>query len=332
MRVSVIGAGSFGTAIAQTISGSVSEVVLFGRSEGLLRGINMNHINPKYHPLVPLSENIRASDLAKDAPLLQESDLVVFAIPSGPTRQVTRSLSCHLRGKAIISTAKGIECPSLKTMSRVIADETGDTQVSSFSGATFADELILGAFSCATLGISEHTSEKVIVDAFSAPHLILDTSRDVQGVELCGVLKNVYAIATGIFDATITGYNQHYGFLSLCFKEMERFLRETSSDLNLSRKFCAHGDLHLTANVDKSRNRILGFIVGKLWATPQSVRSKAVIEGVKSARAMRAKSQLLGIETPIINFVNACFDDPTRVREYVAELMETSRPRSFEDG
>jgi glycerol-3-phosphate dehydrogenase (NAD(P)+) len=280
---------------------------------------------------VPISANIWAADLAKDAPLLQESDLVVFAIPSGSTRQLARSLRGHLRDKIIVSTAKGVECPSLKTMSSVIADETRDTQVSSFSGATFADELILGAFSCATLGISEPKNEKVIADAFSGPHMVLDTSRDVQGVELCGILKNVYAIATGIFDATITGYNPHYGFLSLCFKEMDRFLRETSSDPNLSRKFCAHGDLHLTANVDKSRNRILGFIVGKLWATPQSVGSKAVIEGVKSARAMRAKSQLLGIETPIINFVNACFDDPTEVREYVTELMGTNRSRSFED-
>lgn len=321
MRVSVIGAGSFGTALAQLVSSSASEVLLFGRDNDVLRSINRHHVNQKYHPFIHLNPNIKALHISKETRPLRDSDLVFFSVPSGVTRQVTRALSHYLEGATIISTAKGVECPSLHTMSKVITDETNDTRTSSFSGATFADELIEGAISCATLGINEETNQNVIADALNAPYLLLDTSHDVEGVELCGVLKNIYAIATGIFDATVTGNNQHYAFLSLCFKEMGRFLDKASTDQNLIRKFCAHGDLHLTANVDKSRNRILGFIVGKLLITPKNVTSNAVFEGVKSAKALRKKSDALGLETPIISFVNSCFDDPTRVREYVKELL-----------
>jgi glycerol-3-phosphate dehydrogenase (NAD(P)+) len=321
MRVSVIGAGSFGTAIAQTISSSVSEVFLFGRDINVLRSINKHGVNQKYHPFIHLNPNIRASPISKNARLLQDSDLIVFSVPSGVTREVTRALSHYLEEATVISTAKGVECPSRYTMSKVITDETNNVQISSFSGPTFADELIQGVFSCATLGIDKQNDKNVITEAFGAQNLLLDSSHDVEGVELCGILKNIYAIATGIFDATVTGNNQHYAFLSLCFKEMGCILEKASSDRNLVSKFCAHGDLHLTANSDKSRNRILGFVVGKLGIAPKDVKSKAVVEGVKSAKALQKTSDLLGLDTPIISFVNSCFDDPTRVREYVKELL-----------
>jgi glycerol-3-phosphate dehydrogenase (NAD(P)+) len=165
---------------------------------------------------------------------------------------------------------------------------------------------------------------ELVLEAFNAQNLTLDMSNDVQGVELCGILKNVYAIATGIFDSTVTGNNQHYGFLSLCFKEMSHILAKVSSDPNLPQKFCAHGDLHLTANVDKSRNRILGFVVGKLEITPKDVKSNVVFEGVNAARALGRKSELAEVETPLIAFVNACLEDPARVREYVKELVRAN--------
>jgi glycerol-3-phosphate dehydrogenase (NAD(P)+) len=324
MRVSIIGAGSFGTALAQTISSYTDEVSLFGRNVELLRSINANHVNPSYHPFTKLNNNIRAFDLSRHAGTLKESDLVVFSIPSGATRDVTYAVKDYLQGKTIVSAAKGIECPSLSTMSEVIKDEAGDVQTASFSGATFADELMQGAFSCATLGINQRADSELIFKAFNAPNLVLDMSNDVQGVELCGILKNVYAIATGIFDATVTGNNPHYGFLSLCFKEMGQILAKISSDPNLAQKFCAHGDLHLTANVDKSRNRILGFIVGKLGITPKDIRSNVVLEGVHAARALKRKSELAEVDTPLITFVNACLDDPARVRDYVKMLIQAT--------
>lgn len=324
MKVSVIGAGSFGTAIAQVISTNASEVLLFGRDRDVLHSINAHRVNPKYHPFVKLNSNVRAFDVARDSQHLQESDLVVFSVPSGATRQVSRSVKKHLKDKVIVSAAKGAEFPAICTMSRVISQETGNDTIFSFSGPTFADELIQGFFSCATLGIDDKEYMDSVVRLLRTPSLILDFSHDVEGVEWSGILKNVYAIAAGIFDSTIAGNNEHYGFLSLCYKEMKRILDAVSSDKDLANKFCAFGDLNLTANVDKSRNRIFGFIVGKLWVTPGDIRSDVVVEGVKAAEALKTKCEALGVDAPIVNFVNSCLDDPKRVRWNIQELIRQS--------
>ena len=164
----MVGAGSFGTAIAQTISSSVSEVFLFGRDTDVLRSINMHRINQRYHPFIHLKPNIRALHISKDTRLLRDSDLVIFSVPSGVTRQVTHALSHYLEGATVISTAKGVEYPSMFTMSKVITDETIDVSASSFSGATFADELIQEAFSCGTLGIDKKSNSTDSTHAKSA--------------------------------------------------------------------------------------------------------------------------------------------------------------------
>ena len=278
-------------------------------------------MNPKYHPFVKLNRNVRAFDVARDSQHLQESDVVIFAIPSGATRQVSRNVNKYLKDTVIISAAKGVEFPSICTMSRVINQETGNHKIFSFSGPTFADELIQGLFSCATLGIDDEEHLDAVTRLLRTPSLILDFSHDVEGVEWCGTLKNVYAIATGIFDSTIAGNNEHYGFLSLCYKEMKRILDVVSSDKDLAHKFCAFGDLNLTANVDKSRNRIFGFIVGKLWVTPEDIRSDVVVEGVNAAKAVKTKCDALGVDAPIVSFVNSCLDNPKRVRGKIQELI-----------
>jgi glycerol-3-phosphate dehydrogenase (NAD(P)+) len=102
---------------------------------------------------------------------------------------------------------------------------------------------------------------------------------------------------------------------------MKRTLDAVSSDKNLAEKFCAFGDLNLTANVDKSRNRIFGFIVGKLRVTPAGIRSDVMIEGAKAAEALKTKCDALGVDAPIVSFVNLCLDNPTRVGGNIRELI-----------
>ena len=183
MRVSVIGAGGLGTAMAQVISTNASEVLLFGRDRDILHSINAHHVNPKYHPLVKLNRNVRAFDLARDPQHLQKSDLVIFSVPSGATRQVSRNVNRYLEDKLIISTAKGVDSPSRCTMSRVINQETSNHTIFSFSGPTLADELIQGFFSCATLGIDQEGHVDAVTKLLCTPKFIVDFSHDVEGVE-----------------------------------------------------------------------------------------------------------------------------------------------------
>jgi glycerol-3-phosphate dehydrogenase (NAD(P)+) len=320
-KAAIIGPGSFGTALAQAISSYVSNVYLFGRNEGIINSINEHHINRKYFPRTKLNSNITALNLSVDCDVLETTDLVIFSVPSGVTREVAKFLRACCKGNLIVSAAKGIEYPSLNLMSEVIRAETGNKRVSSLSGATFADELMRGFCSGATFGINEQACKDVFLDVFRRPNFLLDFSDDVQGVELCGVLKNVYAIATGIFDSVLTSNNEHYAFLTLCFKEMRRVLQEFSSDQELTHKFCAFGDLNLTANVDKSRNRTLGLLVGKLLISAQETGSSIVFEGLSSVQALQKKCSLSHLETPIIDFVNAALQDPSCAQSQINEIL-----------
>lgn len=320
-KAAVLGPGSFGTALAQAISRNFSEVYLFGRNEGIISSINERHVNGQYYPQTELSPNITALNLATDCDALRTTDLVIFCVPSGATREVAKDLRAYLKRNLIVSAAKGIEYPSLHFMSEIIGVETGNNAVSSLSGATFADELMRGFCSGATLGVNEHASKETLLDAFRRSNFLLDFSDDVQGVELCGVLKNVYAIATGIFDSVLTSHNEHYAFLTLCFKELHRVLQEFTNDQELARKFCGFGDLNLTANVDKSRNRTLGLFVGKLLIGAKAAGSSIVFEGLNSVRAVKQKCSLSHLDTPIIDFVDAALQDPTCAQRQINQML-----------
>ena len=321
MRAAIIGPGSFGTALAQAISRNISDVYLFGRNEGIISSINEHHINHKYYPSTELNPNIAALNLSADCDALETTDLVVFSVPSGATREVAKYLRAYLKGNLIVSAAKGIEYPSLNLMSEVIRTETGNKRVSSLSGATFADELMRGFCSGATFGINDRACKETFLEVFRRPNFLLDFSDDVQGVELCGVLKNVYAIATGIFDSVLTSNNEHYAFMTLCFKEMRRVLQAFSNDQELTHKFCAFGDFNLTANVDKSRNRTLGLLTGRLLISAQETGSSIVFEGLSSVRALKEKCSLSHLDTPIIDFVNAALQDPSCAQSQINEIF-----------
>lgn len=317
-NVSVIGPGSFGTAIAQLVSPNVKTLNLFGRNDGIINSINQNNVNNVYHPLIKLNSNIKAFKI-EESKMLQDSDLVVFCVPSGSTRNVARNLKESLEDKILISTAKGIEYPSLNYMTQIIEEETGNDTIFSLSGPTFADELIRNVLSGITLGIDKQEYKKRIMHIFQSPSLLLDYSKDVEGVELCSVLKNVYATAMGIFDTYFQGHNEHNALLNLCFKEMNHILNSSGHD-DLSDKFCAFGDLNLTANTDKSRNRTLGLMLGKnIKLDPKST---VTLESIKSVKAIKNKSNELGLITPIVSFVDSIFNEDNDIRNSINSLIQ----------
>ena len=200
-----------------------------------INSINQKNINSVYHPLIKLNENIKAF-LMEDNKVIDDSDVVIFCVPSGSTRSVAKDIRENLEDKIIISTAKGIEFPSMYHMSQVIKDETNNDNIFSLSGPTFADELIRNILSGITLGINSNTHKKCVTQLFKSPCILLDISNDVEGVELCSVLKNVYATAMGIFDTYFQGHNEHNVLLNLCFKEMNHIL-DASGHHGLSEHF-----------------------------------------------------------------------------------------------
>lgn len=318
MKVSVIGPGSFGTAIAQLISPNVDEVNLFGRNEGIINSINQNNVNNVYHPLIKLNKNINALKM-EETKILNDSDLVVFCVPSGSTRSVAKTFKESLNDKILISTAKGIEYPSLNYMTQIIEEETGNETIFSLSGPTFADELIRNVLSGITFGIDKQRYKKTVMQVFKSPSLLSDYSEDVEGVEFCSVLKNVYATAMGIFDTYFQGHNEHTALLNLCFKEMN-YILNSSGHNDFSDKFCAFGDLNLTANIDKSRNRTLGLMLGKNMMLDS--RSTVTLESIRSVKAIKDKSTNLHIKMPIVSLVDSIFEGNGNIHQKINQLIQ----------
>jgi len=320
MNVSIIGPGSFGTALAQLISENTDEVYLFGRNTDVINSINTKKTNDVYFPYNHLNENINAFHLKDDIDKLEETDLVVLSVPSGVLSSVVSDLNHYLKDKIIISSIKGIDYPSLNLMTEIIKSETQNENVFSISGPTFADELIHNMLSALTIGVDNSEHIKPIKKIFNSPWLFTDLSSDVQGVEFCGVLKNVYAVALGIFDSEFYGNNSHYAFLNLCFKEMRVILDKMGHDVDLSNKFCGFGDFNLTTCVDRSRNRTLGLMIGKGIALDFE-NSTITMEGFRSAKALQKISQEMGMKFPIINFVSTAFKDRTSVKPGLNALL-----------
>lgn len=273
-----------------------------------------------YFPLNHLNNNINAFHLKDDVNLLDETDLVILSVPSGVLGGIVSELRPHLKDKIIISSIKGINYPSLNLMTEIIKNNTQNDSVFSISGPTFADELINNILSALTIGIDNSDYRTSIEKLFYSPSLFTDFSSDVQGVEFCGVLKNVYAVALGIFDSQFYGNNSHYAFLNMCFKEMRVLLDEMGHDMNLSNNYCGFGDFNLTACVDKSRNRTLGLMIGKDIALDFK-NSTITMEGFRSAMAIHEMSRKIGKDFPIINFVNRAFKDRRCVKTELKYLL-----------
>lgn len=317
MKVSIIGPGSFGTALAQLISLNAHEINLFGRNTSIINSINQKKINTIYHPLINLNGNIRAYSL-NESQKIEDSDLVIFCVPSGSTRIVAKNLKKNLHDQILLSTAKGIEFPSLKYMTQVIEEETGNDIIFSLSGPTFADELIRNVLSGITIGIDNDSCERQIKKLFQSPSVLLDYSRDVHGVELCSILKNIYATAMGIFDTYFQGHNEHNALLNLCFKEMNYILSGLGHD-GLFDNFCAFGDLNLTSNTDKSRNRTLGLMLEK--KIKLDPKSTVTMESIKSVKAIKMKSSEFNLYTPIVSFVESAFNEDNEIRNSINQLI-----------
>lgn len=318
-RVGVIGAGSMGTAVAQSLSREVGEVIVFGRRQETVDSINRSSYNTSYFPGLRLNPNIRAR-LMDDRSALRGCKTVIIAVPSSEVRPVVSTIRDELGGTTLVTVAKGLEYPSLRTMSEVILDETENPDVACFSGPTFADEVAYGHIAGATIGISDDPSLRVeMSDLFGG--FILDFSDDIRAVELCGVLKNVYAIGTGMWDSVYGNHNEHYAFLNMCYKEMCTFLKAISYDEGIFTKFCCFGDFNLTANVDKSRNRTLGLMVGKKIVKTPYLGSGVTFEGSRSVKGILELAGNHDIDMPIARFVYDVLNGNNNVRESVGTLI-----------
>lgn len=325
MRAAVIGAGSFGTALSWVLGGKGIEVRLWDREPSLAAGINESRHNPRYLSHVRLPDPVRATSSFAEA--LADVDLVVAAIPSQYAREVFSRAREHLpRDVPIVSAAKGIEESTLLVPTEVLEDVLPPhfhPYLAVLSGPSFAKEIVQGAPTAVTVAAIWSRVAERVQEAFTAPTFRCYTSPDVVGVQLGAALKNVMAIGCGIVDGLEFGHNARAALITRGLAEMTRMAVARGGNPMTLMGLAGLGDLVLTCTGELSRNRTVGFELGRGRKLPEILDSLGqVAEGVKTARSGLALAQRLDVEAPITEQVYQILYEDKDPRRAVVELMQ----------
>lgn len=321
-RVCVLGAGSWGTALAVHCARVGHDVRLWGRDQSLTEAISRLRENPQYLPSVRLPDGVAVTSSLEAA--LDEASLAIAALPSHGMRDVVRAAARWLGPEVVIvSGTKGLERDSLDRMSQVIAEEVGSRQrIVVFSGPSFAIEVARGLPTAVVVASPDPHAAAYVQDRIKGPTLRLYATDDVAGVEFGGALKNVIAIAAGVVEGLGLGHNAMAALITRGLVEISRLAcaeggrRDTLSGLS------GLGDLVLTCTGDLSRNRRLGIELGRGRSLDDILsHTRMVAEGVRTTYAALALGVRHGVELPIAAQMAAVLDGNVSPRDAVEALM-----------
>ena len=328
-RVTVLGAGSWGTALAVHLGRLGHEVRLWARDPSLASDIAERRANAVYLPDISFPDSVTVTDAIAEA--LQDTELIVSAVPSHGCRGVMRAAAPFVLPRAtIVSTTKGLESDTLLRMSEVIAEELGpDPAIVVLSGPSFAIE-VAQQLPTAVLAASDNPRAiEMVQEEFRSPYFRVYGSADVVGVELVGALKNIIAIAAGVVEGLGLGHNALAALITRGLAEISRLAaaaggrRETPSGLS------GLGDLVLTCTGSLSRNRHVGIELARGRPLHEILASmKMIAEGVNTTSAALALGARHGVELPIVTQMAEVLEGRSDVRTAVEALM--LRPQRHE--
>lgn len=321
--IGVIGAGSFGTVLADLFSRKGHEVTLWGRDPEVIREINERHTNQNYLPgaqLSPFKATLEFTEACNGKKAL------VFATPAQFIRSIlTTAKPCIAPDTLVVNTAKGIEQGTLQTPSGVFKEVFGEASASRFvvlSGPTFAKELANKEPSGAVVASANPKAAKQAQEWLSLDTFRLYTSNDVIGVEIGGALKNVMAIGTGIAEGLGFGLNTRAGLITRCLFEMSQLGKALGANPLTFSGLSGLGDLILTCTGELSRNRFVGLELGRGKTLEQITRDmKHVVEGVATAKSVYELSRRHGIEMPNSTYVYRILYENLAPRKALQEIL-----------
>lgn len=325
-RFAIVGAGAWGTALAQAAAMAGRQVVLVGRDPTVIAAINGQHRNPWHLGNQPLDPAIRAA-----AALPDDAEVVVLAVPAQETRAVIGAIgSAALAGRPVILSAKGLERGTLKRQSEILAELAPAAIPFVLSGPSFAEDVAAGRPTAVTLAGDDPAMTDALAAALAGPALRPYASGDRIGVELAGGLKNVYAIACGAVEGAQFGASARAALLARAFAELGRIVVALGGQATTLNGLAGLGDLTLTCTSPQSRNYRFGIALGR-GESPASIEAEGIglVEGVFTAPPAQALAHRLGIDAPLIDAVNLLLAGDVAIADIVARLM--SRPLKREE-
>ena len=322
-RVAVIGAGSWGTAVAAIVAGN-EPTVLWARRPELAAAINRDHENADYLNEIALPAKLRATSDLPEA--CASADVVVFGVPSHGLRAILAEARPHVKAQAaIVSLAKGIEQGTLRRMTEVIVEELPDhdpSRIGVLTGPNLAREVAAGQPTASVVAVPDAAVAEELQRVFFAPTLRVYTNPDVIGCEMAGALKNVLAIGAGIADGLGYGDNTKAALITRGLAELARLGVVLGGEPLTFSGLAGMGDLIATCASPQSRNRHVGVELGRGRALDDIVSEmNMVAEGVKTTAAVMELAVANRVEMPLASFVNRVLYEGAHPADLVPELM-----------
>lgn len=320
-KIGIIGAGAWGTALAQVYATAGNDVTLWAREPEVVAAINEQHENTVFLPGIKLHEKIVATG---DLKVAAKVDIVLIVTPAQHVRGTLSSLKDIVKKRTpVVICAKGLETGTGKMLSDVAYEEAPEMKVAVLTGPTFAPEIARGLPSAVTIAAKNKKSAEKIRDALASKTLRPYVSTDMTGVQIAGAVKNVIAIAGGIVAGKGLGDSARAALITRGLAEMARLGAALGAKKETFMGMCGVGDLVLTASSMQSRNYSLGFELGKGRTVDEVLGArKSVTEGVHTAKAVMVMATNYNVDMPISAAVNACLNENASIDNAIAALLE----------
>jgi glycerol-3-phosphate dehydrogenase (NAD(P)+) len=332
-RVAVLGAGSWGTALAALIARNGDHVALWGRDANVAAAIDATHENPRYLPGVALPDALRATtDLAA---AMADADLVLVVVPSHAFAETLRALAPYRpAGAGVAWATKGFEPGSGRFLHEVAAEVLGvDVPLAVVTGPSFAKEVAQGLPTALTVHSDDADFAQAVAEALHGPAFRAYTGDDMLGAELGGAMKNVLAVATGVADGMQLGLNARAGLITRGLNEMLRLNQALGGKAETLMGLAGLGDLVLTCTGDLSRNRRLGLALGRGQSIEAAVREIGqVVESVQTADEVMRQAERVGIELPIAEAVRAVLHGRLTPADGLRQLLAREQKPEYPTG
>lgn len=320
-KISVLGSGSWGLALALLLHNNGHEVLLWSARPENARKLREKRENPDRLPGVRLPDEIDVlTDMER---ALKDVDVTILAVASPYIRSTAHKMAPFVcKDQKIVNVAKGIEEKTLKTLSEVIEEEIPQGNVAVLSGPSHAEEVGRGLPTTCVISAHSQETAEYLQSIFMSPVFRVYTTPDILGVELGGALKNVIALAAGTADGLGYGDNTKAALITRGITEIGRLGKKMGAQMETFYGLSGIGDLIVTCASKHSRNRKAGYLIGQGYTMEEAMKEvQMVVEGVYSARAARELAEKYEVEMPIITEVNRVLFEGKSAAEAVMDLM-----------
>jgi glycerol-3-phosphate dehydrogenase (NAD(P)+) len=330
MRVAVLGAGSFGTVLADIAAHNGCRVRIFARRAELCHAINHGHQNPQYHPELDLHTDIRAFDQIQTT--VADADLILLSVPSKAMHAVCEELAVSLDPSvALISTTKGFQADGFKLMSQVIETHAPHNPIGVMSGPNLAHEIAERHLTASVVASKDPVVRELARRALATKYFRLYSSEDLISVELGGALKNIYAIAAGLADGLGVGENTKALLITRALAEMSRLSSQMGGNPLSFLGLAGVGDLFVTSVSPRSRNfRVGRALADGLDLEEAQTRLGQVAEGVNTLQLVHRRCVEAGIAMPILDALYQVIFGGRPVRQTALHMMQAAHTSDVE--